>query len=115
MSKPPSASPALRCAAALNLVIPTGATCPGVPWKRSVRYVDVTLAQNPSRSGYILMINGADMQANDAAARFLLHGRLPPGISAELSRKDLHYFEFLLRGRHTTGEADDAVELVAVR
>jgi hypothetical protein len=82
---------------------------------QSVGYVDVTLLQNPSRSGYILMINGADMQANDAAARFLLHGRLPPGISAELSRKDLHYFEFLLRGRHITGEADYSVELVAVR
>jgi hypothetical protein len=27
----------------------------------------------------------------------------------------LHYFEFLLRGRHITGEADYSVELVAVR
>lgn len=82
---------------------------------QSVGYVDVTLLQNPLRSGYILMINGADMQANDAAARFLLHGRLPPRISEELSRKDLHYFEFLLRGRHIAGEADYSVELVAVR
>lgn len=81
----------------------------------SVGYVDVALVQNPSHSGYILMINGADMQANDAAARFLLHGRLSPGISSELSRKDLHDFEFLLRGRHIAGEADYSVEVVAIR
>jgi hypothetical protein len=82
---------------------------------QSVGYVDVALVQNPSRSGYILMINGADMQANEAASRFLLHGGLPPAISSELSRKDLHYFEFLLCGEHIVGEADYAVELVAVR
>jgi hypothetical protein len=45
----------------------------------------------------------------------MLYGRLPPRISEELSRKDLHYFEFLLRGRHITGEADYSVGLVAVR
>ncbi len=82
---------------------------------QDVGYVDVTLVHNPSRSGYILMINGADMQANDAASRFLLHGRLPPAMSSELSRKDLQYFELLLRGRHIMGEADYSVESVALR
>ncbi|MGC2402815.1 MAG: hypothetical protein WA510_23685 [Acidobacteriaceae bacterium] len=82
---------------------------------QSVGYVDVAFTQNPSHSGYILMINGADMQANDAATRLLLHGRLPPAISAELQRPDLHDFEFLLRGRHIAGEADYSVEVVAVR
>lgn len=82
---------------------------------QSVGYVDVTLVRNPSRSGYILMINGADMQANDAASRFLLHGGLPPAISSKLSRKDLQYFELLLRGRHLVGEADYSVDVVAVR
>jgi hypothetical protein len=78
-------------------------------------YVDVTLVQNPSRSGYILMIDGADMQANDAAARFLLHGRLPAAMTSVLSRKDMHDFEFLLRGRHIDKEADYSVDLVALR
>jgi hypothetical protein len=82
---------------------------------QSVGYVDVTLVRNPSQSGYILMINGADMQANDAASRFLLHGGLPPAISSKLSRKDLQYFELLLRGRHLVGEADYSVDVVAVR
>jgi hypothetical protein len=82
---------------------------------QSVGYVDAGLVQNPSRSGYSLMINGADMQANDAASRFLLHGGLPAAISSELSRKDLQYFELLLRGRHIVGEADYSVEVVAVR
>ena len=82
---------------------------------QSVGYVDVASVQNPSQSGYVLMINGADMQANEAASRFLLHGRLPPAISSELSRKDQHYFEFLLCGKHMIGEADNAVELVAYR
>jgi hypothetical protein len=82
---------------------------------QSVGYVDVAFTQNPSHSGYILMINGADMQANDAAARWLLHGQLPPAISAELKRPDLEAFEFLLRGRHIAGEADYSVEMVATR
>lgn len=47
---------------------------------------------------------------------FAVAGRaIAVGISAELSHKDLRYFEFLLRGRHITGEADYAVELVAVK
>jgi hypothetical protein len=82
---------------------------------QSIGYVDVAFTQNPSHSGYILMINGADMQANDAATRWLLHGRLPPAMSEELARPDLHDFEFLLRGRHMAGEADYSVEMVAVR
>ncbi len=70
---------------------------------------------NPSQSGYVLVINGADMQANEAASRFLLHGRFLPEISAVLDRKDLRYFELFLRGKRIAGEADDSFELVALR
>jgi hypothetical protein len=78
-------------------------------------YVDVALIQNPSRSGYILLIFGADAQASEAAARFLLHGTLPPQVVSLLARKDLSYFELLLRGRHVAQEADDDFELVTIR
>jgi hypothetical protein len=82
---------------------------------QSVGYVDITLTQNPSQSGYVLLISGADLQANEAASRFLLHGKFPPEISSVLSRKDLRYFELLLHGKHMVGEADDSFELVALR
>ena len=82
---------------------------------QSIGYVDVILTQNPSRSGYILLISGADLQANEAASRFLLHGRLPLEVSTILSRKDLHSFELFFRGKHIAGEADDSFELVALR
>jgi hypothetical protein len=80
-----------------------------------VGYVGVAFVPNPSQSGYVLVINGADMQANEAASRFLLHGRFLPEISALLGRKDLRYFELFLRGKHIAGEADDSFELVALR
>jgi hypothetical protein len=83
--------------------------------KQNVGYVDVAFVQNPSRSGYVLLINGADKQANEAAARFMLHGRLPTEITSILSRKDVHKFEFFLRGKHLDGEDDDSFELVAYR
>jgi len=82
---------------------------------QSVGYVDIALTQNLSQSGYVLLINGADMQANEAAARFMLHGRLPPEISSLLNRKDLRYFELFLRSKHIAGESDSTFELVAFR
>jgi hypothetical protein len=82
---------------------------------QSLGYVDVFWTQNPSQSGYVLVINGADLQANEAAARFLLHGRMPAEIAAVFNRKDLRSFELFLRGTHMAGEADSSFELVALR
>jgi len=82
---------------------------------QSVGYVDIALTQNLSQSGYVLLINGADMQANEAAARFLLHGTLPAEISSLLNRKDVRSFELFLRSEHIVGEADSTFELVAFR
>ena len=82
---------------------------------QNLGYVDIALTQNLSQSGYVLLINGADMQANEAAARFLLHGRLPAEISSLLNRKDVRYFELFLRSKHIAGEADSTFELVASR
>ena len=81
----------------------------------TVGYVDIALTQNLSQSGYVLLINGADMQANQAAARFLLHRQLPPALSSLLNRKDVHSFELFLRSKHIAGEADSTFELVASR
>jgi hypothetical protein len=82
---------------------------------QNLGYVDIALTQNLSQSGYVLLINGADMQANEAAARFRLHGRLPAEISSLLNRKDVRYFELFLRSKHIAGEADNTFELVAFR
>lgn len=82
---------------------------------QSVGYADIAFTQNLSQSGYALLINGADMQANEAAARFLLHGKLPYPISSVLNRNDVHYFELFLRGKHIEGEAESSFDLVAYR
>jgi len=81
----------------------------------AVSYVDIAFMQNTSQSGYILLIVGSDTESNEAAADFLLHGRLSPEITSLLARKDLHSFELFLRGKHMAGEANDSLELVALR
>jgi hypothetical protein len=83
--------------------------------KDAVGYVDVALVQNESHTGYVLMFAASDVQEAESAANFLLNGKLPPEIVALLNRKDLHYFEIFLRGRHLAGQADDSFELVTMR
>jgi hypothetical protein len=80
-----------------------------------IAYVDVTLTQNALQTGYVLMIDGADMQANESASRFLLHGQFPAEMATLLNRPDLRSFEIFLRSKHITGQADDSFDLVALR
>jgi hypothetical protein len=61
------------------------------------------------------MFSASDAPEAESAANFLLNGKLPPEIVALLNRKDLHYFEIFLRGRHLAGQADDSFELVTMR
>jgi hypothetical protein len=81
----------------------------------AVGYADVALTQNESHTGYVLMFLASDAQEAESSANFLLNGKLPPEIAALLNRKDLHYFEIFLRGRHLAGQADDSFELVTMR
>ena len=81
----------------------------------AIGYVDIALTYNPTGSGYILIVNGADMQSAEAAVQFILHGKLTPTINAILTRKDLHSFELFLRGVHKVGEPEQVFELVATR
>jgi len=81
----------------------------------AIGYVDIALTYNPTRSGYILIVNGADMQSAEAAVQFILHGKLTPTINAILAHKDLHSFELFLRGVHKIGEPEQVFELVATR
>lgn len=80
-----------------------------------IAYVDVTLTQNALQTGYVLMIDGADMQANESASRFLLHGQFPTEMATLLNRPDLRSFEIFLRSKHISGQADDSFDLVALR
>jgi hypothetical protein len=73
------------------------------------------LTPNLTDSGYVLLIIGSDVPANEAAARFLLRGELPGFIEAELRRKDLRSIEILLRGHHLRGESNDKLAIVAYR
>jgi len=81
----------------------------------SINYVDVALVRNFGENGFALLINGSDAQANEAAARFLLHGRLPAAIEGQLTRKDFNGLEIFLRGAHLDGESNDKFEIVAYR
>jgi hypothetical protein len=80
-----------------------------------VNYVDVAFLPNPMQSGYILLVVGSDLAANEAAGNLLLRGKLPPAVSALFARKDLRGFEIFLRGRHITGESEDSLEVLGVR
>jgi hypothetical protein len=81
----------------------------------AVGYIDVALTQNPTHTGYILLILGSDQQEAESATHLLLRGKLPPEITALLERKDLRYFEMLFRGKHIAGQADNSLELVTYR
>jgi hypothetical protein len=78
-------------------------------------YADVALTQNPTHTGYILLILGSDQQEAESATHLLLRGKLPPEITALLERKDLRYFELFFRAKHIAGQADSSLELVAYR
>jgi len=78
-------------------------------------YVDVALTQNPTHTGYILLVLGSDQQEAESVTHLLLRGKLPPEITALLERKDLRYFEMLFRAKHIAGQADNSLELVAYR
>jgi len=86
-------------------------------WQGSdaVGYVDVSLTQNPTHTGDVLLLIGSDQQEVESAANLLLRGTLPPEVTALLGRKDLHYFELFFRGKHIAGQADNSLELVAYR
>jgi hypothetical protein len=78
-------------------------------------YVNLALTRNPSNTAWVLLVLGSDVPESEAATKFFLHGDLPKEITSVLDQKDLHYFEFFLRGRHLPGQADDSFELVAIR
>ena len=78
-------------------------------------YGHIALFPAPSGSGFVLLIEGSDMESGEGAANFLLHGQLTPQIIAILNRKDLRYFEIFLHGRHLVGESQDRLEVLSVR
>ena len=78
-------------------------------------YGHIALFPTPSGSGFVLLIEGSDMESGEGAANFLLHGQLTPQIIATLNRKDLRYFEIFLHGRHLVGESQDRLEVLSVR
>jgi hypothetical protein len=82
---------------------------------RVVSYVDIALTHNLTHSGYILLINGSDVQATEAAARLMLGGSLPTQVKTLFDRRELGSYEIFLRGTHINGEAEDKFEIVAIR
>jgi hypothetical protein len=50
----------------------------------SESYVDIAILPNLTRSGYVILLNGASMEANEAAVDFILAKELPKGISSAL-------------------------------
>jgi hypothetical protein len=82
---------------------------------QDINYVDIALVRNFGEKGFVLLINGSDTQANESAARFLLHGKLPSAIEDQLTRKDFSGLEIFLRGAHLDSEANNTFEMVAYR
>jgi len=78
-------------------------------------YVDIALVPNLTNTGYVLLINGSDMDSNEAALGYLLHGNLPAEASRDLARPGLKSWEILLSGRRLGAEADHRFEVVAYK
>jgi hypothetical protein len=78
-------------------------------------YVDITLTPNLTDSGYVLLIIGSDVPANEAAARFLMGGDLPDFIKSRLQQQNLRTLEILLRGHHFHTQSNDKLTIVAYR
>jgi len=47
----------------------------------TISYVDVAIVPNLTKTGYVLLLNAATMDANEAAAELLFHEHLPPVLS----------------------------------
>lgn len=78
-------------------------------------YADITLTSNLTGTGFVLIIDGSDVPANEAAARLLLQGRLPSEIETRLKKGELKTFEVLLRGHHNHAESNDQLNIVTYR
>jgi hypothetical protein len=50
----------------------------------SESYVDIAILPNLTKSGYVILLNGASMEANEAAVDFIFAKELPQGISSAL-------------------------------
>ena len=87
------------------------------PQKQAERedYGHIALFPSPSGSGFVLLIDGTDMESGEGAVNFLLHGQLTTPIIALLKSKDLRYFEIFFRGSHLVGESQDRLEVLSVR
>ena len=83
-----------------------------------VSYVDVALLQNLAKNGYVLLLDGAVMEANEAAAQLIFGNNLPQTLSRLIDGKhpagDHGPIEIFLRVHAIEGTAS-SIDLVAVR
>lgn len=78
-------------------------------------YAHIAFIPNVHKNGFMLFLDGSDVESVEAAESFLLYGQLTPQVDSLLRRSDVKYFEILLRGRHLAGESDDSLQILSVR
>lgn len=78
-------------------------------------YADVAFTSNLNHGGYVVLINGSDYAANEAATRYLLHGRLRGDLSSVLKRLDANYFEVFFGGTRARNDAEEGFDIVSIR
>lgn len=83
----------------------------------TVSYVDIAIMPNLTKTGYVLLLNGATMDANEAATELLFKKELPP-VLRKLYRDDPgmedESIEIFLRD-HAVDGVVDGFEVVGVR
>jgi len=80
-------------------------------------YVDIAIVPNLTKTGYVLLLNAATMDANEAAIQLLFRDTLPPALAklfnsnAEISSQSIEIF---LRD-HAVDGVVNGTEVIAVR
>lgn len=82
----------------------------------TMSYVDVALVPNLSKTGYVLLLNAATMDANEAAMRLALDDKLPSALSAVIGsdKRADQSFEIFLRD-HAINGVVSSFDVISVR
>lgn len=80
----------------------------------STSYVDIALVPNLSKTGYVLLLNAATMDANEAAMRLVLDNSLPAALYGLMGGAGDSSFEIFLRD-HAVNGVVSSFEVLSVR
>jgi hypothetical protein len=77
------------------------------------RYVDIAILPNLTKTGYVILFDGASMEANEAAMEFIFAKELPTSLCSDLANGTCSV-EIFLRDRAIDGVVS-GFDVISVR